>query len=798
MASQKEKYLASAQKFIQKGQLDRAIRDYEQIIAADPKDIRHRQKLAELLARCNRKDDSVREYQTIAKYYDDNGFFLKAIAVYKQLQKLDSSNIEISYILAALNEKQGLVGNALSEYKNIFDYYEKAGLTEEALKTLEMMEKVDPENLEIQIKLAETHYGAGQRDKAYQEYTKAALILKNRGNDVVFEQVSKRIQNLFPEKAEFSLDLMIEQLNKGVVGDSLPRLKQMLKDDPGNQTILTLLAEAYRIVGDTVNRKSICRQILDCVPDDVSAQRGLLECYIEDGDVENSLNLIQLHAPEMMSDGHCDLLEKYYTTLQNLAPYDTRVLGGLKALYEVTGDQAKLADVLVSLNILKQNISEQAVDFSQDEEITLNPESARGVDVNGTGVDFPWEEEIDLSNISTEIISEQVVDFSQAGEITFAPESGSESNADITAVDFPWEEEIELSDISTGNISEQVVDLYQDDEIAFVPESTGDEAVDGTEFDFPWEEEIELILPGDKPDNVLEAGKCDVDIVLTAADENVADNANHGLASASANASSMEDPAITHVNRPVMEESKPLESDDLQIESDNDSIRKVEPNVEQQFFNSLSLDMTNSHSDLMLEEEQAVGETSSDASKDSVQPALMGLAADQSADTESGKYGFDGMFSEFKKELDQQVEQGDTETHYNLGIAYKEMGLYDDAIEEFLIAAADPLRKADCLTLQGICFQEKGDLTKAEEVFLSGLELFVLEPENLLNIKYELALLYETAGRKDDALHFFRDVFASCPSYRNTARKIAILHGADDLLDLSNIEDINLELEEVK
>jgi tetratricopeptide (TPR) repeat protein len=410
----KEKYLASAQKFIQKGQLDRAIKDYEQVVAADPKDIRHRQKLAELLARCNRKDDSVREYQTIAKYYDDNGFYLKAIAVYKQLQKLDSSNIEISYTLAALNEKQGLVGNALSEYKNIFEYYQRAGLTEEALKTLEMMEKVDPENLEIQIKLAETHYGAGRRDEAYQGYTKAAMMLKNRGNDAVFEQVCNRIQNLFPEKIEFSFDLLNEQINKGDVGDSLPRLRQMLQDDPGNYKILALLAEVYRIVGDRENRKSICRQILDSTPDDIVASRGLLECYIEDGDVENSLALILVHAPVMISDGLCDLLEKYYATLQNLAPYDTRVLGGLKALYEATGDHAKLADVQVSLNILNQNISEQVVDFSQDEEITLDPESAGEVDVDGTGVDFPWEGEIDLSDISTEIIPEQVFDFPQS------------------------------------------------------------------------------------------------------------------------------------------------------------------------------------------------------------------------------------------------------------------------------------------------------------------------------------------------------------------------------------------------
>lgn len=127
MATQKEKYLSSAQKFLQKGQLERAIRDYEQVVAADPKDLRHRQKLAELLARCNRNEDALREYQTIAAHYEESGFYLKAIAVYKQIQRIDPRNIDVTYTLAALNEKQGLIGNALSEYKNIFIRYEKEG-----------------------------------------------------------------------------------------------------------------------------------------------------------------------------------------------------------------------------------------------------------------------------------------------------------------------------------------------------------------------------------------------------------------------------------------------------------------------------------------------------------------------------------------------------------------------------------------------------------------------------------------------------------------------------------------------
>ncbi|WP_318258140.1 tetratricopeptide repeat protein [Geobacter anodireducens] len=92
MSSKKDKHLDSAQKFLIKGQVDRAIREYEQAVTLDPKDVRVRQKYAELLVRTNRKGEALREFEVIGKFYADNGFFLKAIAVYKQIQKIDPAN----------------------------------------------------------------------------------------------------------------------------------------------------------------------------------------------------------------------------------------------------------------------------------------------------------------------------------------------------------------------------------------------------------------------------------------------------------------------------------------------------------------------------------------------------------------------------------------------------------------------------------------------------------------------------------------------------------------------------------
>jgi tetratricopeptide (TPR) repeat protein len=731
LASQKEKYLTSAQKFIQKGQLDRAIKDYEQVVASDPKDFRQRQKLAELLARCNRKDEAIKEYEIIAKHYDDNGFYLKSIAVYKQIQKLDNKNLDISYTLAALNEKQGLVGNALSEYKNIFDYYEKAGLSDEALKTLEKMQSVDPENLEIQIKLAETYCNSGQNDKAYQEYTRVALILKNRGNETVFDQVCRRIQTLFPERSEFILDLLAEQIKRGGIADVLPRLQQMRENDDKNSKVLTLLAEAYKIAGDTENRKSVCREVLEKFPDDVSAKAGLIECNIAEGDIENSIGLIRLYAPDLITAGSFAILEQFYTSLQNYVPYDIRIFEGLKALYEANGEQTKLADVLVSMNILSHNVPEQHAEFPPEEEST--------------------------------------------------------ASADI-------------------------------------PHETSHEM---TEIDLPWEEEIELSIPGDEFSINSKAGEFGDELVLTDVEENAVGDCGEELFSRQPDDNSTSDLTAYLEIIPGTEDKASFEFDPSSISIEEGFAPESKSNEEeQQFFDSLNLDLEETTTPFEIEEAQIGMESAVEFSKSSallspeeawhsgqkellVPSASTGsgngsneientaITVNNDVSAISGKYAFDGMFSEFKKGLDQQVEQGDTETHYNLGIAYKEMGLYDDAIKEFMIASADRLRQADCLTLQGICLQEKGDLAKAEEVFLSGLETFKLDPENLLNIKYELALLYEIAKRKDESLRFFRDVFATNPGYRDTARKIAELHGADAHLDLTNIDEIDLEINEV-
>ncbi|HTP66110.1 MAG TPA: tetratricopeptide repeat protein, partial [Geobacteraceae bacterium] len=163
------------------------------------------------------------------------------------------------------------------------------------------------------------------------------------------------------------------------------------------------------------------------------------------------------------------------------------------------------------------------------------------------------------------------------------------------------------------------------------------------------------------------------------------------------------------------------------------------------------------------------------------------------------KYDLDGQFSEFKKVVDDQLDKDDTETHYNLGIAYKEMCLFDDAINEFQTASIAPLRKIDCLTLQGICYRDKGDYTKAEEIFRETLAMHDLTGGERVSLGYELAFLYEAMGRTEDAVGAYRQVWVESPGFRDVADKIARLHGTDDLPDnAADLELLELEAEEIE
>ncbi len=132
----------------------------------------------------------------------------------------------------------------------------------------------------------------------------------------------------------------------------------------------------------------------------------------------------------------------------------------------------------------------------------------------------------------------------------------------------------------------------------------------------------------------------------------------------------------------------------------------------------------------------------------------------------------DELFKEFKKGVEEQIDQEDYETHYNLGIAYKEMGLFNEAIEEFVKASHDPNRLLDCSFMIAGVYSELGEFGKAIEWLESGLEHAKKMGKDDKPILYELATLCERNGDKDKAKSYYAMIYEKDPNYRDVASKL--------------------------
>ena len=360
-----------------RGQLDKAIRIYEQVIALDPAAIIQRQRLAELLVKAGRIDGARSEFEAIGKHYSSNGFYLKAIAVYKKLQVMFPGDTAVTLTLAGLNEKHGLVANALAEYKQVYDYYEKNQNSEDAIKTLEKMHSIDQKNVAIKHKLAEAYFHAGKQDESYEIFSQLALLLLERSDSAGFSKLDGRIKELFPEKMEFTLEVLSEQIEKG--GESTVRavgcLQALLRNNTSNRRIWDLVVEAYRRLNQPQRVKIAYQHYLTFFSGDLSVQKGMIECLLAERDLENALTCLDRYEQNFIDSSASNDLLAIYKELDRIDPINIRILQGLKRAYEANGDPENAAAVDPKIASLASLSGEQAPTRQQFDLEQQSPEA---------------------------------------------------------------------------------------------------------------------------------------------------------------------------------------------------------------------------------------------------------------------------------------------------------------------------------------------------------------------------------------------------------------------------------------
>jgi tetratricopeptide (TPR) repeat protein len=129
------------------------------------------------------------------------------------------------------------------------------------------------------------------------------------------------------------------------------------------------------------------------------------------------------------------------------------------------------------------------------------------------------------------------------------------------------------------------------------------------------------------------------------------------------------------------------------------------------------------------------------------------------------------LIAEFQRGVEAQLS-GDAQSHYDLGVTYREMGLLEQAVDSFRVAARDGAYAGRCAEMIGRSLLDQGRFDEAAVEFVGALERPEISSDAAVNLRFHLGLAYEAAGRSSEALAEFERVYAAHANYPDVALKI--------------------------
>ena len=823
MAVDKNKVIADATKLVQKGQYDKAIKAYQKILVEDPKDVRVLLKVGELQQKKGDSPAAAETFGRVADAYGEQGFFLKAVAVYKQMLKLSPDDVRVNERLAGLYQQLGILSDAMAQLQAVAAAAEKAGDQGKLHDVLRRMAELEPDNVASAVKLGELFAKRGQTKPALEQLRRAADTLKrnNRGDEYV--KVAERIAYLAPDDLALTRELANVYLARGDTKRALAKLQLCFKAEPRTLDTLTLLAQAFKDLGQISKTVSVYkemahiyaergqgedarttwRRVLELAPDDAeavralpsvppprAAQSGLAQAAVPPPFPPRTGAAAPAGAPAPPAQGKSqgpEAIPKLLTETDVYVKYGLheKALEHLKKVFAIDPDHLEAHEKALQLRATRNDVAGAADEAVRVAYIAL----ARGL---GDRVEAAVARLRELDPAHPELANLEADAYVSEDEII--PEEEL-----VLEVEGPATEADELALAAVGVPADETTE----EELVPAPAPEQGEQR-ATPRPAPAAPPMPLAAPPPPGERAAPA------VAAKAPAPSAPAPARPPPASAPSAAAR---PATPVAGRPqpaeeeedldeeLGEASHLIQAGKLDAARDVlDNLRAFYPRHSKLVARLAQLEELAARQaaapaapavsapppaapvpPLAAQAPAAPPPTSDDGSFDLARELAeeLGSTVTEPADEQEFQYSVADVFDQFKRGVAETVKAEDSETHYDLGIAYREMGLLDDALNEFEVALNARGRKKDieCLTSIALCKMEKGDPAGAAESYRRALRSDHLTPDAARAVHYELALALEAAGDPQAALHYLHKVLKADPGYRDARAVVARLGG---------------------
>lgn len=337
--------LHSAQLFASRGQFDAAINEWKKLSDEWPGDGSIFNSIGELHLKRQATNDAVAAFLQAANAFRAEGATLKAIATFKKVLKVDSSRYEVYRHLGDLNAERGLLSSAVQDYLTLGKHYIKAGKNKEALDIYKKIVSQDPSNLDAQQRVAELCLQENRRDEATTVYLQ---IGRERSAQQRYDEAKNAYQAVLKiDPANSEALQFIEHFTKTGGSSSLAAKPGSAKSaagsaggSPKNSEPLNLLLEAARRIEEKqfAGAEAILNQLLTAEPGNLEVCQLLAKLHLQRGDLQVALGEYRYLAGAALRAQHYEQAESLIVEFLTVEPHSVPLLELYGELYEEKGD----------------------------------------------------------------------------------------------------------------------------------------------------------------------------------------------------------------------------------------------------------------------------------------------------------------------------------------------------------------------------------------------------------------------------------------------------------------------------
>jgi pilus assembly protein FimV len=374
MAYTKSKFVESAQKLLNQGKVPQAIAEYQQILKFEPRDQVTLMTIGELYIRQGETFQAIDYFERLAQIFVGDGFLTKAIAVYKRIAKLAPEEIRPLEKLADLYVQQGVMSEARPLFLQLAEIHLKNNRQPEAVGLLKKLLLAEPDNLRIQIRLADLYQAMGQSREAVDAYVSAAQRALARGDQPESDKLADKALKIDANCLAATIVRARSFSSQGNLTQAAELLERVSDLDKGGEQT-ELLLDLYVKNANWDKATALALRVLGADSKNFGPAQKIVESLLESGQGDRAMAIIgQIRVP-MIDAGEHEVIGRLQNELAGRMPGRLEPLEWLVDFYGRTSDSfrlpdalAHLGDALVAANQLERAkaIFEQLVDRQPD------------------------------------------------------------------------------------------------------------------------------------------------------------------------------------------------------------------------------------------------------------------------------------------------------------------------------------------------------------------------------------------------------------------------------------------------